>query len=97
MAKPNISSAPKLQTLPPTSEAFDRHMHRAHYQAMLRMTALDAEPPALQAAHYGWSLDVESRLLLPITIPAYISPLPVGILKMVRCGCSSEQPCSSAR
>ena len=59
--------------------------------------ALHAEPPALQAVHYGWLLDVGSKLLLPITITADISPLPLGILKMVRCGCSSERPYWSAR
>ena len=58
---------------------------------------LDAEPPPLQAVHYGWSLDVGSMLLLPITITADISPLPFGILKMVRCGFSSERPYRSAR
>ena len=97
MANHKLNSAPKLRVLPPTKEAFDEHVSRAHLQAAIWRCALDADPPDLNPVHYGWSMNADTKKLEPIALPADVSPAPVSVLKMIKCGCSSSQPCSSAR
>ena len=55
MASHKINSAPKLQNLPPTSEAFHQHVRRAHLQAAIWKSALDSDPPNLNPTDYGWT------------------------------------------
>ena len=45
----------------------------------------------------GWARDETSNVLNPIPLPSHISPAPKDVMKMVRCGCSSTQPCSTTR
>lgn len=53
-AKSNIVSAPKLMSLPPTSEAFEQNVLRAHLQACIWKTALEGNPLSLDSTKYGW-------------------------------------------
>ena len=39
----------------------------------------------------------ETNKLEPISLPADVSPAPESILRMIRYGCSSSQPCSTTR
>lgn len=95
MAKKRITLAPALKCLPPTTEAFSKHVHQAHYQTMIWMSALDADPPQLDPIKYGWSHDEASGILLPVTLPIDVSPAPDEILKLIKCGCSSSLLCST--
>ena len=61
------------------------------------MCALDAAVPDLNPVHHGWSLNADTNKLEPKALPAYVSPAPASVLKMIKCGCSSSQPCSTAR
>ena len=96
MASKHLKSAPSLKMLPPTTEAFEQHVHRAHFQAAIWRSALEPDPPALDPTHYGWSMD-SSALLHSAPLPVDVLPAPLDVLQLIKCGCSSEQPCSTAR
>ena len=97
MSNQKLNAAPKLMVLPPTRESFQEHVKRAHLQAATWRSALASEPPALNAVHYGWSMKTGSNILEPVGLPPDVSPAPVDVLKMIKCGCASSHPCSSAR
>ena len=48
------ASAPKLCSLPPTSEAFEQNVARVHLQVAIWFHALDPNPPVLDPTPYGW-------------------------------------------
>ena len=85
------ASAPKLCSLPPTSEAFKQNVARAHLQVAIWLYALDPNPPVLDPTSYGWSQDEGS----PTTVPPDTSLAPTGFLKLIKCSCRSEMPCST--
>ncbi len=97
MANHKINAAPKLKVLPPTKEAFEQHVRRAHLQAAVWRGALDSDPPDLNPQHFGWHMNLDINKLEPIALPAEVSPAPESVLKMIKCGCSSSQPCKTAR
>jgi hypothetical protein len=97
MANTKLSAAPELRSLPPTTAAFEPHVYRAHYQAAIWRAALDPNPPTLDPVQYGWSRDQTSNMLVPVPLPSGVSPAPQDVLKMIRCGCSSNRPCSTMR
>lgn len=97
MGNPKITKAPKLKTLPPTTEAFLGHVLRAHYQTIIWKSSLQADPPALDPVQFGWSKDEADQGFVPVGLPEGVSPVPEGVLKIIRCGCSSDTPCSTAR
>ncbi|KAK2153873.1 hypothetical protein LSH36_282g01033 [Paralvinella palmiformis] len=57
MANKKLTTAPQLKTLPPTTEAFGEHVHRAHFQVAIWRSALQQDPPNLNPRHFEWSLD----------------------------------------
>ena len=72
-------------------------MRRAHLQAAIWRSALEADPPVLNPAHYGWSISTHtSKYQLPYQLCVRL-PVPESVLKMIKCGCSSTQPCATAR
>ena len=87
------TTAPKLCSLPPTTEAFEQNVRRAHHQVALWHSALSGDPPALNATEHGWVVDDINRRLIPRNMADGVSYAPDHILKLVRCGCSSERPC----
>ena len=96
MANTKISSAPKLKSLPPTSYAFAQHVYRAHYQTMVWKSSLSSSPPAAaDPVQYGWTK--KDNNLFPVMLPDDISPAPVEVLQMIKCGCASSRPCSTGR
>ena len=96
MAKVNICSAPKLRSLPPTLDAFAQHVYRAHYQTMIWKSALDSRPPeAADPTKYGWQ--EEDGKPAPVMLPQNAALAPVEVLQMIKCGCTSTRPCSTAR
>jgi hypothetical protein len=49
--------APKLCSLPPTTESFEQNVRRAHHQVAHWYNALSGDPPPLNAVEYGWEAD----------------------------------------
>ncbi|KAH9508496.1 hypothetical protein Btru_055357 [Bulinus truncatus] len=49
--------APKLKSLPPTSEAFEENVKRAHIQTCIWKNALLRDPPNLDPTKFGWQKD----------------------------------------
>lgn len=97
MANARVTSAPKLKNLPPTQEAFAQHVYRAHLQTMIWKSALcSAPPPAADPTIYGWTKKEDGQLT-PVTLPNHVCPAPANVLQMIKCGCSSSTPCSTAR
>lgn len=96
MARKNITSAPELKSIPPTSEAFKQHVLRAHNQTIIWKSALLQDPPQLERAEFGWVKD-SSNEFVPLMVPHGIEAAPDSVLKLIRCGCCSSLPCKSPR
>ena len=79
------ASAPKLCSLPPTSEAFEQNVARAHLQVAIWLHALDPNPPVLDPTSYGWSQEEGSTALSPTTVPPDTSLASTGLLKLTKC------------
>ena len=88
---------PKLQSLPPTSEAFAENAKRAHLQASIWKAALDACPPAMDPCAYGWLKDKHFKSLQPLMFPPETQMAPAEVLKMIQCSCRGDHPCSTMR
>lgn len=94
--KKTASKIPKLCSLPPTSEAFEQNVKRAHFQCAIWRKALQ-EPPNLDPTEYGWFKDEERKALQPVMLPPSRLSAPDYVLKLVCCSCASEKPCHSSR
>ena len=70
-------------TLPPTKEAFEQNVYRAHFQVAQWYRAVD----------YGWEADEINRSLNPRNMREGVPYAPDYILKLIRCGCSSKETC----
>jgi len=89
------TAAPKLCGLPPTTEAFEQNVYRAHFQVAQWYSALSGDPPPLNAVDYGWEADEANKCLIPRNM-AGVPYAPKQILKLVKCGSVSERPCKGA-
>ena len=58
-------------SLPPTNEAFELNVMRAHFQCAIWLQAMEADPPALEPTEYGWTKP-------PTTLPEGVDPLTVA-------------------
>ena len=85
----NITSAPELKSIPPTSEAFRENVKRAHIQAAIWKSCLQPDPPPFDATQYGWIHDEASKKLIPLTLPSDVQLSPPEILGLLRCGCTA--------
>ena len=94
MGNHKLNNAPELKVLPPTSEAFGEHVQRAHLQIAIWRSYDRQDQPDLNPLHFGWTRDADTELLSPIALPPDVSPAPVDVLKIIKCGCTS---CSTAR
>ena len=77
------ASAPKLCSLPPTTEAFAENVARAHLQLAVWKSALCPTPPVLDSTAHGWSQTEGSTTL--------------DLLKLKRCSCQSQAPYKTQR
>ena len=89
-----LSSKPKLCTLPPTDEALELNIKRAHYQTMVWYACLQHDPPCADPCHYGWEKDVETKTLKPVMLPSGVNTAPEQVLRNTRCNCTLSK-CSS--
>jgi len=90
------TAAPKLCFLPPTTEAFEQNVYRAHFQVAQWYSAMSGDPPPLNAVDYGWEADEANKCLIPRNMAEGVPYAPEQILKLVKCGCVSERPCKWA-
>ena len=97
MARRKVTAAPELKNLPPTTEAFEMNVRRAHIQTAIWKSACEAEPPKLDPTVYGWKRDDVSKSLKPVQLPTNVALAPQDVLEMIHCGCSSEKPCLTAQ
>ena len=88
-------TAPKLETLPPTPEAFKENVKRGHLQVMVWKSTTSQEPPKVDFLTCGWFK--EGKTLKPVGIPVGVESAPSAILKGIKCSCSSDTACSSSR
>ena len=65
----SIGSAPKLQSLPPTNEAFTENVARAHLQVRIWKQKLELNPPNVDPLTHGWTRHDGSTSLTPTTVP----------------------------
>ena len=91
----NQTSRKHLKSLPPTTEAFEQNVQKAHIQKW--KSANEPDPPQLDPTEYGWTCDEASKSLIPIMVSSEVKMAPPEVLKLIRCGCSSSNPCSTAR
>src|SRR6267154_408167 len=93
MGRKNVTTAPQLKNLPPTTEAFIMNVRRAHIQTAVWKSSANADPPTLDPTLYSWKHDVDSRSLLPMLLSPNVALAPSNILELIRCGFSSEKQC----
>ena len=93
----SASSAPKIQSLPPTSEAFGENVKRAHLQTCIWKAAQTFDPPTVDPTIYGYSRHDPSRSLLPTTVPESVSLAPAEIMDLIKCKCDDATPCRTMR
>ena len=90
------SSTPNLCTLPPKTEAFKENVERAHNQALAWQSLEAQNPPELDSTEYGWVNDDQNKSLQPVTLPDEVELVPEMVLRLIKCGCHSNTPCSSS-
>ena len=93
----SIGAAPKLQSLPPTNEAFTENVVRAHLQVAIWKQALELNPPNVDHLTHEWTRHDGSTSLTPTTVPDNVPLAPDDILKMIKCSCDSATPCNCRR
>ena len=93
----SIGAAPKLQSLPPTNEAFAENVARAHLQVAIWKHAIQFDLPDIDPLTHGWTRSNSTISLIPTTVPTHIHVAPDDILKMIKCSCDSVTPCKSNR
>ena len=97
MGRKSLTAASELKSLPPTTEAFEMNVRRAHIQTAIWKSAGEADPPALDPTLFGWKREEASRSLVPMLLPPNVALASSYILEIIRCGCSSERPCFTAQ
>ena len=90
-SKRKVTGAPKLKSLPPISEAFEQNVRRAHFQVSMESSIrkIPSSP-----TNFGWEKDEASRSLLPVTKSEGVALAPMDALKLIRCGCATDQSCA---
>ena len=97
LAKKNgkaVTSAPKLCAIPPTTEALQENVKRAHYQEIIWQFLDSDDVPDVHPQNFGWKKDTSTKSLTLVAIPESVPLAPDYILKLICCGCSSQNPCS---
>ena len=91
------TSAPKIQALPPTTEAFVENVKRSHLQTGTWKAALSLHPPALHPMEYGYVRHEPSKTLLPTTVPDGVTLAPDEIMALIKCNCEGASACRNMR
>jgi len=89
-----VTSASKLCAIPPTTEAFQENVKRAHYQAIIWQSLDSDDVPDVHPENFGWKKNMSTKSLTPVAIPKSVPLAPDYILNLICCDCSSQNPCS---
>lgn len=95
--KRNALQPPKLCSLPPTDAAFRENALRGHLAVATWRDCLKRDPPSLAPTEHGWYHPDGSTMLFPTIVPQNTPLAPADLLKLIKCGCSSDKSCSSKR
>jgi len=60
-------------------------------------SAPEPDPPSLDPTKYGWVRDEATKTLTPRTLLSDVALAPPEVLELLRCGCSTDEPCRSQR
>ena len=82
------SNPPALKSLPPTNEALEMNIKRAHYTAILWNESVSGCMPNMDPCQFGW--EIVNKSLMPIKLPNDVDVAPQEVLEMTRCKCSSS-------
>lgn len=93
----NALDPPKLCSLPPTETAFRENVLRAHLAATVWHDCLKSDAPVLDPTKHGWYRPEGNTFLLPTVVPPNTLLAPTDLLKLIKCGCSSDKPCATKR
>ena len=93
-----LTSSPKLESLPPTKEAFFENVKRGHLQACVWSTADESQPPDMPPEKFGFTKDLQCRTLTPILLPDGVPVAPDFVLNLVKCNCQAlTSACATKR
>ena len=92
----SIASAPKLSSLPPTTESFAQSAARAHLQVAVWRNVLEPNPPQMERRDFGWT-QVAGKEMYPTPFSDGVALAPDALLKVVKCGCSGEIQCRTKK
>ena len=81
------TSTTKIQSVPPTTEAFIENVKRSHLQMGTWKAALSLDPPALDPVEYGYVKHEPSKTLLPTTVPDGVTLATDEIMTLIKCNC----------
>ena len=85
------SKTPSLKSLPPTDEALDLNILRAHLQAAYWHHSVSGELPMLDKFMFGFEEDPENpSMLRPVMMPTGCPIAPEDVLRVTRCNCSCK-------
>ena len=59
--------------------------------------ALEEDPPLLNHEEFGWAADHDNETLIPRTVADGVEVTPEAVLKLIKCGCNSEQSCKGGQ
>ena len=90
----NVLEPPKLKSLPPTQPTFNENVKRAHLAAAVMKHSLQPDPPPLVTTDCGWYKSEGFEVILPVSIPEGTAMAPEALIKLIKCGCKSADPCS---
>ena len=91
----NVLEPPKLRSLPPTKEAFYQNVLHVHFAAAVMKGSLQPDPPSLSPLDHGWYTMPDCEMLLPRVTADDTVMAPDALLKLVKCGCKSAEPCAT--
>ena len=84
------SCAPKLCSIPPTSESFGVNVKRTHLQACVWKQDTVLDPPEFNPIDYRWEKNVATKPLSPVMLPKNNKLGPPEVLQLIKCSCGRE-------
>lgn len=90
-----ITSTPKFETLPPSTEAFTENVKRAHLETCIWKCAVLQDPAEMDPLQFGYIKHKPSRSVIPTTVPEGVPLAPDIIMTLIKCGCEGSPPCKN--
>ena len=91
------ASALKLCTLPPTTDGHVQNILRSHIQLCEWYSTMEVDPPNLDPLEHAFEPDHINKTLVPSPMPYGVKAVPDYLMKLLKCGCQSEEACKSNR